>query len=302
MDKPSEDGASQQIGKQGIDPGASRWVTIWANRTSELEKELATTLLQKAPNDPAYNLPWKRLGCVMVGNSCKSLYMQLLIHHLNKVVELGFSDDSLPLGGKCNVLLVDDFLGITQIKILNPEAFNSSQAEAYIHTVAWAKKYPHIAKPKTVNKHWHTVGMKEVGDHGLVYIFDAKLRAQHLASGKNAHEKRVASNKLSSDPPPTKKQRIDVAVMPGVDVNASAMTVLERDAATVLQNMSVASGEPSNAALLDPADAQRRFQAAQIRVTAAECTAQAAGLEIRVAALRAEALRLENLADTIAPK
>ena len=90
---------------------------VWAERIKLLEPELINLL--QVLNINEFVLPWKRVDRILLGNSNKALYIQLMIHHLNKVVELEFTDKVGLLGGNGKAVMSKDFLGIRNIKILN---------------------------------------------------------------------------------------------------------------------------------------------------------------------------------------
>ena len=168
---------------------------VWAERIKLLEPELINLL--QVLNINEFVLPWKRVDRILLGNSNKALYIQLMIHHLNKVVELEFTDKVGLLGGNGKAVMSKDFLGIRNIKILNRTAFNADGT--YIHTIAWAKVNLPRAQYKTAAKLWMDVGLAESID-GNTYTFnaDSSPNSKKRAAADSAAE---SGKKHAPNPP-----------------------------------------------------------------------------------------------------
>jgi hypothetical protein len=180
----------------------------------DLEKTFAEVL--KVHGQETYTLPWRRIGgFVHIGNSCKSLFTQLLIHHLNKVVSIKFSDGGASrLGEGCDTQLLESFLGITQVVVLKPDAFDA--VDSGIHTLAWVRANLHPSKSKAFVKHWHTAGMAEIcGLDKQVYSFNADLRKRHLDTTDRASSKKRAADGVSNQ---SKRLCVKAAELDAVEV------------------------------------------------------------------------------------
>ena len=170
----------------GNGPELASHVTAWAERSRTTELKLKALL-------PGYVLPWlrgKTAVATRMGNSGKVLFMQLLIHHVNKVVRIQFEDGAGELGEQCTVGVRGGFFGISCLRILQHDVFNSAEG-GDIHTISWARTNMPKGKAQTVSKLWHSYGFSELrnADGTLEYTFsgDLRLRAQEL--GENEHKK-----------------------------------------------------------------------------------------------------------------
>ena len=138
----------------GNAPAAASYTTLWAERCRNMEVKLRAKI-------PGYCLPWHRVQIAM-GNTGKVLFMQLLIHHVNKVVKLQFSDGAGVLGNQSCLDLQNDFFGIVGFEILDPSVFDSNESVVCeIHSVAWARANPAKVKLQSVLKLWTTYGFEE---------------------------------------------------------------------------------------------------------------------------------------------
>lgn len=141
----------------GNAPGVASYTTLWAERCRNMEVKLRAKL-------PGYCLPWHRVQ-INMGNTGKVLFMQLLIHHVNKVVKLQFSDGAGVLGNQSCLDLQNDFFGIVGFEILDPGVFDACETGVCeIHSVAWARANPAKVKLQSVLKLWTTYGFEESVD------------------------------------------------------------------------------------------------------------------------------------------
>jgi hypothetical protein len=172
----------------------------WAKRIQSLEKKLAELL--EVLNIHEFVLPWCRVGCIPLDNCNKALFVQLVIHHLNKVVDLEFTDKVGPLGGNNKVGMSKDFLGIEKIRILDQATFNADGT--YIHSSTWARVRLPKAQYKTVSKLWTAVGLAESMD-GNTYTFDAELSttSKKRAAEDNTEKPRKKHTAVIPNPIPT---------------------------------------------------------------------------------------------------
>ena len=317
MDQTPRDGRGAHW-REKIDAGQGpmpwSFTALWAVRLADLEKKLAEQLEQHGLQ--TYTLPWRRIGgYIYIGNSCKALFTQLLIHHLNKVVCIEFSDGGVSrLGEGCSMDFVDSFLGIMRVVILKPDSFNA--VESGIHTIAWVKINLPSTKTKTLIKLWHTVGMFEVrGSSPLVYLFNTVLRRKHLELTGRAYSKKRSAAEVSN---PSKKQcaaeldAVEVlsamactaggvpAAMPTEGVSGGVPAAMTTE--SVSDGVPAPTVIPAVAAAFQRAETlERRAAVAEIRASAAELHAvatelhaDAIELQVRVNAMHAEANRLDQ--------
>lgn len=305
----------------GVGPNISSYVVVWASRSASLESRLRE-LLKSLKLDQSYQLPWRRLVSVHIGNTSKVLFMQLLIYHLSDVVKLHFSDGFGALGESGYVSVTADFLGIKQVEILKPDVFNAN--ECGIRTIAWAKTHMSTSKAKTITKHWHTIGLHALDNaDGLeTYEFQQSLRDKHVTSMK----KRVATEALSSsaagadDTAQTKRTKrcsvsalieatrsiiVDVYGAGAADADGgSALDLLSSLSAAVEPSPGAGASNAPISAILNPAPSppgtppddpllRRRLVTAQQRVLVAEMRADASEHKATAADLRADAAEME---------
>jgi hypothetical protein len=188
-------------------------VRDWADNAKKLESQLQDALA-KHGRSGACALPWEYPGVKSVrpGGCIRAHFTQLLIHHLNGVVEVQCSNGGDPFSGNggsiCNE---NDFMGIESFKVLNRDAFNAN--EMNIHTIEWAKANPD-AKTKTIAKHWNFAGMVEIKPKEggpLVYVFDARMRKMYHGSATRAIQKRKVKD---GQPAANDAKRLKTAAVP----------------------------------------------------------------------------------------
>ena len=252
---------------------------VWAERIKLLEPELINLL--QVLNINEFVLPWKRVDRILLGNSNKALYIQLMIHHLNKVVELEFTDKVGLLGGNGKAVMSKDFLGIRNIKILNRTAFNADGT--YIHTIAWAKVNLPRAQYKTAAKLWMDVGLAESID-GNTYTFNANSSPN--SKKRAAADSAAESGKKHAPNPPGVMQ-------PAPNLPSALELMLSSHPApcvtTALLRLLELSNQCSKVAAL-------RAQATEMLASANLLRANAAELNTSAMAMNANSGRLEQLA------
>jgi hypothetical protein len=288
----------------------------WAKRIQSLEKELAKLL--EVRNIRGFVLPWCRVGCIPLGNSNKALYVQLVMHHLNKVVDLEFTDKVGQLGGNNLVGMSKDFLGIEKIRILDQKTFNADGT--YIHSSSWARVKLSKGQFKAVSKLWTGVGLA-VSMDGNTYTFDAKLSttSKKRAAEDDTEKRRKKQTAVIPDPIPmavstsviphlVMPRQIPMAVMPPRPIPTlpvfhavipqfmmprpvpTAVPTAMHSAPTLLRVLELSDRRSKVAAL--------RAQASNMLATANRLRVDAAGLNTDVMTMHAHSGRLEQLAAT----
>jgi hypothetical protein len=176
----------------GQGPKCSEHNVLWAECARRTETELYELLRKAGVKD--YIMPWRRGFWTQnhTGNSIKALFMQLMIHHLNKVVAIEFIDGS-QLGHACDTSIDKGFMGIQRFTILQPEAFNGSTEYGAIHTVEWARTHLTPTQLKTNAKLWNSTGLRISAEN--VYAFNPILRKRHLEFNARLNESRMQNPK-----------------------------------------------------------------------------------------------------------
>jgi hypothetical protein len=204
----------------GNPPGVASYTTLWAERFKHMEAKLKAQL-------PGYCVPWHRAHMNM-GNTGKVLFMQLLIHHVNKVVNLRFSDGAGVLGRQSCLDLKNDFFGIVGFEILDPGAFDSDESAACeIHSIAWARANPTKVKFQSVLKLWTTYNFEESVDSSGN---PAPALYAYVREKRTTKEKRQMAADASLLESALKKQHRVVEVQGSDQVVISALLMLSAPA------------------------------------------------------------------------
>ena len=282
--------------EDGTFPKVHEHAVKWTKHAEKLKSMLTNQLRESRL---CFVLPWHRRGCVDLRGGSLSLYAQLLIHHLNKVVELEFSNTDGIFGGDDAISFDNGFFGIKRIKILDHVAFNEN--EFGIHTVAWAKGREDI-QVKTITKHWASVGMKEhpsveEGVH-LIYAFEKKLRTRHEQVNKNAQKRKADRN---HEQQLKAKKGCVASAMTGEEseeTTLSAAVTPEHTANAVLQVLKKAVPQPATIEPYVP-PSSTATQACERAPTGLELLAHVAAKQVQANAYRTKAAKMEAKAEQL---
>jgi hypothetical protein len=190
----------------GQGPKVHEHIARWAECAIRIEAELFKLLAAAGVTN--YRLPWRRLpGQNHTGRSLRVVFMQLMIHHLNKVVAIEFNDGS-PLGHDSDLSTDRGFMGIERFTILKPEIFDSGTGYGAIHTVEWVRIHLTPAQLKTNTKLWNSTGLRQSAEN--VYAFNPMLRKRHLELNHRLNEIRMQN---------LKKQRTEPLTNPAASIS-----------------------------------------------------------------------------------
>ena len=171
----------------------------WADCAIRVEAELHGLLVSVGVTD--YSVPWRRVSDQnRIGNSLRVTFMQLMIHHINKVVKIEFTDGS-PLGRDCDLSPDRGFMGIQRFTVVQPEIFNGSTAYGAIQSVEWVRR--HLTPTHLISniKLWNSMGLRPSAEN--VYAFNPDLRKRHLLFNHRLNETRSQKQKKCVAEPPT---------------------------------------------------------------------------------------------------
>ena len=247
---------------EGKGPTCASHTTLWAECATRVEAEL-NELLHKTGRT-SYVLPWRRHGVhCSSGNSIKALYMQLLIHHMNRVVEIEFCDRAMQRDSDQEA--EKNFMGIEKVAILQPEVFNNVNKDLYgtIRTISWADENLALTQRKTMKKLWNTAGLGRENRHDRdkVYIFQPRLIQRHL-------DYKAQLNQMRSQ----KRQRESVESPLNPAASISFLLCSDKDILRHRRELRVRAEELVYKA------AQLRAEASYLDATATELLAEAANV------------------------
>jgi hypothetical protein len=147
-----------------------------------------------------YKLPWRKVWDMRrTGNSLRATFTQLMIHHMNNVVAIEFSDGSR-LGQACDMSADKGFFGIQRFTILQPDIFNGGKEFGSIHTIEWAKVHLEPVQAKANIRLWSSMGMRQTARDE--YTFSTTLRQRHLDNNTKCNEIRLQKKKNNNNKAP----------------------------------------------------------------------------------------------------
>lgn len=169
--------------KEGIIPQSSKGTQNWAAKAFLLENKF------NRPKGPCrlkddkliqdksitHILPWKK-SKIKSGNTCKVLYMELLIHHFNKTAMINFFDDNDK--GLYGIKTI--FVNNEQIPLFD---------KGYIPSISGSKNNNTI-QIKTLTKIWYITGFieKKIND-GLLFEFNQEKHDHMRKQMKRQYDK-----------------------------------------------------------------------------------------------------------------
>jgi hypothetical protein len=160
-------------------PNIAKFTAKWAVCASKTESQLQELLSRMGI---VYVPPWNRPNAqsAYMGNTANVLFMRLIMHHLNGVVQVNFIPNTGVIGERWIHSMGTGFMGIERFTILQPEVFDATTGDpdCDIHTIQWARANLNISKIKTVRTYWSRVSLVEDfnADGKMMYVFDQQKR------------------------------------------------------------------------------------------------------------------------------